>query len=52
MTTDHGRKYAIMRLSECPTLAALKTVWESLEAEYRSDPDIQAHKDRMKGALE
>lgn len=51
MTTEHGKAFVLMRLSECPTLNALKTVWESIGLEYRKDPDVQAHKDRMKEVL-
>lgn len=51
MTTEHGKAYAIMRLSECPTLAALRTVWESLGDDYKRDPDVQAHKNDMKARM-
>lgn len=51
MTTEHGKAFVIMRLSECPTLATLKIVWESLAYHYQRDPDVKAHKDRMKEAM-
>ena len=49
--TPEGRTYVLMRLSEAPNIKALRTVWESVSNEYQRDPEIQAHKDRMKESL-
>lgn len=51
MTTDHGKAFIIQRLSECPTLGALRTVWESLGDAYKRDPDIKALKDKLKAGM-
>lgn len=47
---EHAKAYAIGRMADCPTLEALKGVWESL------DPDLQAlvrdEKETFKRGLE
>lgn len=49
--TPEGRAHVIMRMSDAPSLAALQRVWGSLSAEYQRDPELIAHKDRLKAAL-
>ena len=49
--TPEAKSYALMRLSEAPDMAALRRVWESLSKEYQNVPEIKAHKEAMKEAL-
>lgn len=50
--TVNERAGAIGRLMSAPDLGALATVWKSLPARQKSDPDIQTAKDEMKASLE
>lgn len=50
--TPHGLAYVLTRLSECPDLAALRRVWESLSPEYQKHPKVRDMKDRLKDQLQ
>ncbi|KAF0675098.1 hypothetical protein [Profundibacterium mesophilum] len=50
--TENGRAFVIARLSDCPDLAALRRVWESLSAEYQRDGVVRAAKDALKTGME
>lgn len=49
--TDKGRAFVLARLSDAPDLPALRRAWDSIARDYQRDPEIQAHKERMKEAL-
>lgn len=50
--TDHGLKYVLARLADCPNLDALRRVWDSLGDEYKRSPEVQAHKARLKAGMQ
>ena len=49
--TETPLAFVIARLSDCPDLAALRRVWESLGRDYQSHPAVIAHKDALKQQL-
>ena len=51
MTTEEGRRFVLRRMGDCPDLAALRRVWDSLGDDYKRDPIVQDFKDKMKEAL-
>lgn len=50
--TEHGLKFILARLGDCPDLDALRRVWDSLSDEYKRSPEVQAQKARLKAAME
>lgn len=50
--TPQGRAHVVHRLTSCPDLAALRTVWGGLGYAYQADGEIIALKDRIKADME
>lgn len=52
MTTAAGLTHVKARLLSCPSLDALRRVWEGLGSEYQRHPEVMRLKEDLKKALE
>jgi hypothetical protein len=52
MTTDHGRKFVVDRLTSARDLAELAAVWSTIAIRYQREPSIYELKERLKAQME
>lgn len=52
MTTDHGKKYIINKMTAARDLSELATVWSSIAFRYQHDPQIKQLKEILKAKME
>jgi hypothetical protein len=50
-TTPAGRAHIKTRLLSCPSLDALRRVWDGIAPAYQRNPEVMKLKDDMKKAL-
>ena len=52
MTTEHGRKFVVDRLTSARDLAELAAVWGNIAVSYQREPSIHELKERLKAQME
>jgi hypothetical protein len=52
MTTEHGRKFVVDRLTAARNLAELAAVWGNIAVSYQREPSIYELKERLKAQME
>jgi len=50
--TDYGKQCVLDRLTQCCDLVSLRIRWGNLGVAYQRDPDIIAHKDKLKEQMQ
>ena len=52
MTTDRGKQYVIDKLTAARNMTELATVWSTVGASYRREPQIFELKEKLKKQME